>query len=135
MGSLPLSNPFVVPSLGLSGGLWLGWSNLNPVTVLHASQNVIHTYIDHMNPLYRGYFTFVYAPPRIEYRIPFWNLLNTLAPPIGQKWVLLGDFNETLFQWEKFDNYCPSTQSETLFKIFIFKHNLLDSPHSGVTFT
>lgn len=69
------TNHFLVPPLGLSGGLALFWKDNVEIGILHSSPNLIDTRIRHKKTLVAV--TFIYGPPQLENRAPFGSSLRT----------------------------------------------------------
>ena len=46
--------------------------------------------------------TFVYGEPRTENRRDMWELLRSLSGAWAGPWMVLGDFNEAMWQYEHF---------------------------------
>jgi hypothetical protein len=44
--------------------------------------------------------TFVYGDPRVQDRKLMWELPRRIQPAQNAPWVMLGDFNEVLWQFE-----------------------------------
>lgn len=44
--------------------------------------------------------TFVYGEPKVENRHRMWSLLNLLRQSSNLPWLVMGDFSETLWQFE-----------------------------------
>jgi hypothetical protein len=46
--------------------------------------------------------TFVYGEPKASERHHMWRTLRRIAPNASEPWVMIGDFNETMWQHEHF---------------------------------
>jgi hypothetical protein len=66
------------------------------------NKNVIDAYIRFSpeEPMWR--LTCVYGEPRVENRHQFWSKLQDLKSQSDLPWLVLGDFNEALWQFEHF---------------------------------
>ncbi|KAJ4837407.1 hypothetical protein Tsubulata_036922 [Turnera subulata] len=53
------------------------------------------------NGLQCWFLTLVYAPPKRQERRLFWEVLRGLQPPLGEPWILIGDFNAVFQIHEK----------------------------------
>jgi hypothetical protein len=48
--------------------------------------------------------TFVYGEPRVENRKDMWNLLRSLCGAWAGPWMMIGGFNEAMWQYEHFSD-------------------------------
>ncbi|XP_031099874.1 uncharacterized protein LOC116004082 [Ipomoea triloba] len=91
---------FYVDNVGLSGGLALFWRTNNTAKLLSFSKNHIDVEVS-----LTGYgvwrMTGFYGFPERGRRSESWDLLRSLAGRSPLPWVVLGDFNDLLFQYEK----------------------------------
>lgn len=79
--------------------------------------------------------TFVYGEPRTENRHRFWSQLMTLRASSPLPWVLLGDFNEALWQYEHFSVH-PRAESQMIaFRDCLQVCELKDLGFSGLPYT
>jgi len=46
--------------------------------------------------------TFVYGEPRVEGRHKLWEIMQRLKNRSSEPWLVVGDFNETMWQYEHF---------------------------------
>ncbi|XP_019179272.1 PREDICTED: uncharacterized protein LOC109174493 [Ipomoea nil] len=91
---------FNVDNSGLSGGLALLWRTNNTARLLSYSDNYVDVEVS--MPGFEkwrmtGFYCFSKRPQRRE----SWDLIRTLANKSDLPWVMLGDFNDLLFQYEK----------------------------------
>ncbi|XP_031120574.1 uncharacterized protein LOC116023707 [Ipomoea triloba] len=91
---------FYVDSVGLSGGLALFWRRNNTARLLSFSKNHVDIEVT-MTGLGEWRMTGFYGFPERGRRSASWDLLRTLADRSTLPWVVLGDFNDLLFQYEK----------------------------------
>ncbi|KAF9598151.1 hypothetical protein IFM89_025591 [Coptis chinensis] len=94
---------FVVPSRGLSGGLWIFWDNSVVVEVLMSDSWFIHCKISvKVNGVHEGFFlSCVYGNSKSCIRRLQWPVLTMFKPPNNESWLLMGDFNEITCPEEK----------------------------------
>lgn len=71
------------------------------VDIVTASEYSIHVLIKVPTNSYTFLLTTIYASPSFTNRKILWNYLKDLLPSVRLPWVLLGDFNDMLFQDEK----------------------------------
>ena len=97
-----LKHSLAVDSDGLSGGIVLFWDESISVSLLSQGERYIDVLV-HDNPEdapWRA--TFVYGEPRVENRRNMWELLRSLCGAWSGPWMVLGDFNEAMWQYEHF---------------------------------
>ncbi|XP_019172758.1 PREDICTED: uncharacterized protein LOC109168171 [Ipomoea nil] len=90
---------FYVDNDGLSGGMALLWKKNNTVSLLSYSQSHIDVEVSLFNKLWR--MTCLYGIPEQNRREETWDLLGTLKNRSLLPWVVIGDFNNLLYQHEK----------------------------------
>ncbi|KAF9624409.1 hypothetical protein IFM89_011334 [Coptis chinensis] len=93
----------MVPSMGLSGGMWLLWESFVKVEVLGANSWFSHCNVDlSMNGKEESFvLSCVYGNPKLAIRKMQWAVLPLLKPQNDEKWIVMGDFNEVTTQTEK----------------------------------
>jgi exonuclease III len=122
-------------SNGMSGGLALFWHKQLSVEVKHVNERFIDAYVrvSLIAPLWR--ITCVYGEPRVEDHHRMWDSLRNLKLESDLPWVVIGDFNEALWQEEHLS--CtprPVSQMEA-FREVLFDCNLTDLGFSSVPYT
>ncbi|XP_019150699.1 PREDICTED: uncharacterized protein LOC109147555 [Ipomoea nil] len=90
---------FYVDNDGLSGGMAFLWKKNNTVRLLSYSQSHIDVEVSLFNRLWR--MTCIYGIPERNRREETWDLLRTLKDRSLLPWVVIGDFNNLLYQAEK----------------------------------
>jgi hypothetical protein len=100
---------------GKGGGIVLYWLEEVKVELLSLSNHHIDVHVsggpfDHM---WRG--TFVYGEAKASDRYKMWSVLRTIKPHSDRPWLMLGDFNEAMWQEEHFSR---TTRSEGLMQDF-----------------
>jgi hypothetical protein len=95
---------FQVKGNGKGGGIALYWTEDVNVQLLSFSDRHIDSHVsggpfDHM---WRG--TFVYDEPKPTDRHKMWAKLRQIKTNSDQPWLMMGDFNEAMWQEEHFSN-------------------------------
>lgn len=125
-----LTNHFIVPPEGLSGGLVLSWKDSVQLDVLNSSPNCIDTCVKVNNKEF--FVSYVYGAPQREGRAQFWNNLTDLGSSrTDSAWLLTGDFNDLLDNAEKVGGPLRWEGSFLAFRSFISQNGIWDLQHSG----
>jgi hypothetical protein len=87
---------------GNSGGIALFWDESISVKLIGMCNRLIDVTVQETptSPLFRV--TFVYGEPRVEDRKQMWELLQRIKVKSQDPWLMLGDFDEALWQFEHF---------------------------------
>ncbi|XP_019160471.1 PREDICTED: uncharacterized protein LOC109157045 [Ipomoea nil] len=91
---------FYVDRVGLSGALALLWIKNNTARLMSFSRNHIDVEVS-MDSFANWRMTCYYGYPERTRRTESWELLKSLAPRSGLHWIMVGDFNDLMFQYEK----------------------------------
>ncbi|XP_019151047.1 PREDICTED: uncharacterized protein LOC109147845 [Ipomoea nil] len=91
---------FYVDNDGLSGGLALLWRKNNTARLLSYAKNYIDIEVT-MTGYPRWRMTCYYGFSERSRRAESWNVLRTLAAKSNLPWIVMGDFNDLLYQYEK----------------------------------
>lgn len=88
-----------VSSEGMSGGLALFWDESVRVEVLSMNERYIDAYVRLSldGPLWHA--AFAYGEPRVVNMHLMWSLLSSIRQISGLPWLVIGDFNEVLWQF------------------------------------
>jgi endonuclease/exonuclease/phosphatase family metal-dependent hydrolase len=124
-----------VDTEGQSGGLALFWHESVLMDVKEKNPRFIdaHVRFSPSDPLI--HVTFVYGEPRVEDRHHMWTLLSTLRASSPLPWVLIGDFNEALWQYEHFSTRPRSEGQMAAFRDCVQRCGLHDLGFAGLPFT
>jgi hypothetical protein len=85
---------------GLSGGLALFWHDQINVEVQHVNERYIDAYVSESPNSPQWRLTCVYGEPRVENRHRMWEIMRELKTLSTLPWIVVGDFNECLWQEE-----------------------------------
>jgi hypothetical protein len=92
---------YIIPSVGIAGGLCLAWKEEIELEVTMANQNIINALI-FLEPQNQPWMiSLVHAPSNQYGRIPFWEHLQTIGDSFVGPWLCAGDFNCVVSQAEK----------------------------------
>lgn len=98
---LPYDTWYVVPYVGKSGGLALGYFEKSNIEVISSSLNMIHVVCDITPRIKNCLISFVYGSLNLCGMRNQWNLLNHINEEANRPWLLLGDFNFILHESKK----------------------------------
>ena len=79
--------------------------------------------------------TFVYGEPRTENRRDMWELLRSLSGAWAGPWMVLGDFNEAMWQYEHFSETPRPERQMMDFREILSHCDLHDLGFSGLPWT
>ncbi|XBI18439.1 hypothetical protein VPH35_060221 [Triticum aestivum] len=101
-GRLGLKHCITHDGVGKGAGIALFWDDSIEIKLLSYGPRYIDVHVrnDPHGPLWRG--TFVYGEPKSHERHHMWNLLKRIKQRSTQPWMIIGDFNETMWQGEHF---------------------------------
>lgn len=99
--SCGFNNGINVSADGSRGGLSLGWKDNVNISLMIFSQYHINININEENQDESWRFTGFYGSPIEQSRKDSWNLLCRLKAESNDPWLVLGDFNEIMFSFEK----------------------------------
>lgn len=81
------------------------------------------------------YFTAIYASPDLSKRVDLWRELKEFASTHNKPWLLVGDFNDTRFAWEKSYSCAETSRRSARFNEWVDDLGLLEVEFSGSTHT
>lgn len=100
---------FVQEACGHSGGIWCLWDqSFWKVDVLNNSPQFVHMRVQWKNDN-PWLLTAVYGDPQFACRQQLWDDLRRLAVDIFEEWAVIGDFNITLYPFDRrggADSHC-----------------------------
>jgi len=124
-----------IDSNGMSGGLALFWNESYEVDIKEVTERYIDAHIRVATGEPLIHVTFVYGEPRSENRHLMWTQLAALKASSTLPWVLLGDFNEALWQYEHFSATLRAESQMAAFRDCLQLCELKDLGFSGLPFT
>lgn len=124
-----------IDSNGMSGGLALYWDDSLFVEVQDICERYIdvHVRVSSEDPLWR--MTCVYGEPRTDLRHYMWNKLQELKQKSDLPWIVVGDFNEALWQFEHFSATARPEYQMAAFREVLAVCELTDIGFSGLPYT
>lgn len=124
-----------IDSDGLSGGLALFWHESVSIDIKDMNERYIDAYVclSPDDPLW--HVTFVYGEPRAENRHRMWSMLNTIRQSSNLSWLVMGDFNEALWQFEHFSKKQRSESQMQAFRNALQICELQDLGFKGLPHT
>jgi hypothetical protein len=120
---------------GLSGGLALFWHEHVSVEIQSINERVIDAYVCLSPNAPKWRLTCVYGEPRVENRHLMWDALRNLKTNSDLPWLVIGDFNEALWQEEHLSYTPRPTNQMDAFREVLFDCNLTDLGFAGVPYT
>ncbi|XP_019173810.1 PREDICTED: uncharacterized protein LOC109169382 [Ipomoea nil] len=125
---------FYVDSVRLKGGLALLWRKNNTARLISYSKNYIDIEVT-MSGFPKWRMTCYYGYRECNRGAESWDLLKSLAPQSTLPWVMVGDFNDLLFQYEKRGGNPHPNSLLRGFRETIKQCGLSQLPMSGYQFT
>lgn len=124
-----------VSSEGMSGGLALFWDESVQVEIKGINGRYIDAYVRlSLNDPW-WHITFVYGEPRVENRHHMWSMLKALKQSSTLPGIVLGDFNEALWQFEHFSKRKRNESQMQAFRDTLLQCELYDMGFKGVPYT
>lgn len=128
------SNCLPVCVEGKGGGLALFVSsNLKVDLISFGPHHIDVSVLDQFGKKWRN--SFVYGEPRPSDRPEFWKLIRRIKPCSADPWLMCGDFNEALFQFEHLSARKRSESQMEAFRDTLDHCNLHDLGFSGTPWT
>jgi hypothetical protein len=120
---------------GNSGGIALFWDESLSVTLLGICNRLIDVQSQEnpSDPPWR--FSFIYGEPRVEDRKQMWELLQRIKDRVPDPWIVMGDFNEVMWQFEHFANTRRGERQMEDFREVLEICDLHDIGFSGLPWT
>ena len=130
-----ISASFVVPSVGLSGGLWLLWSDEVSISVKFSSSNIILALVVHIPTSVEFVLVCVYGDPHHRLTKIIWeHIFNFVGDNLGKPVVCLGDFNNIMYDMDT-SSVNLNYNRLRAFNGFVKQCGLFDLGFSGPAYT
>ncbi|XP_070020692.1 uncharacterized protein [Nicotiana sylvestris] len=125
-----------VPAQGRAGGIVLLWvTNMVTVTQFRQSTQELHAMIQ-VNPNHPPWlFSTIYASTKAVNRRELWENLENVSTSYNVPWLVVGDFNDTLRQEEKFGGRRINRSRSTRFWSCVNFCKLIDLGFKGGRYT
>lgn len=132
---LGLKGCLAVSSNGLSGGIALFWEENLDVKLITIDNRLIDVSVQETpsSPIWRC--TFVYGEPRVENRHQMWELLRRIKSRSPHPWLMMGDFNEAMWQFEHFSETRRGERQMEAFRDVLISCELHDIGFKGLPWT
>ncbi|KAL9241103.1 hypothetical protein vseg_015252 [Gypsophila vaccaria] len=123
-----------VDALGTKGGLWLGWRNNVCISISLKCKNFVLCRIDQCKEL-SWYLCCVYGDPRSQNCLAVWNEIGLVLGNLDKPFLLLGDFNQVEYSWDKMSRRTSIIEEAEEFLLWKQGLELVDLPFKGPKFT
>jgi hypothetical protein len=119
---------------GKGGGLALYWSEeINVNLISFGVHHIDVRIIEGNGKSWRC--TFVYGEPKVQDRPEMWKLLRRIKKDVKEPWMMVGDFNEAMWQHEHFSFSKRNEKQMENFRNALSDCNLHDLGFSGLPWT
>jgi hypothetical protein len=132
---LGLKGCLAIDSSGKRGGLALFWDENVQVVLLSIDDRYIDVSIREGPNFVPWRATFIYGEPRVEDRHRIWEILQRLKTRSPDPWLVIGDFNEAMWQHEHLSQTRRGERQMAAFREVLDFCNLRDIGFSGVPWT
>jgi hypothetical protein len=120
---------------GKGGGVALFWDESVEVELFKINSRVIDVMVTDQEQGIKWRCTCVYGEPKTHLRHQMWDLLRKMRPMIKGPWLMLGDFNETMWQEKHFSRRRRGEKQMEDFRNMLSDCNLFDLGFSGLPWT
>ena len=132
---LGYKNCFTVESGNKGGGLVLFWDDSIKLDILSYGLHHIDALIWDENHHAKWRCTCVYGEPRTQDRSHMWELIRRIKPRTAAPWLMIGDFNETMWSFEHFSKRRRPERQMFDFREILSYCDLHDLGFSGIPWT
>ena len=122
-------------SVGRSGGIALFWEESLLVDLITISNKIIDVSVQECPSSQPWRITFIYGEPRVEDRHLTWELMKRIKYRSDKPWIVVGDFNEAMWQFEHFSETKRGERQMEAFRDTLAICDLFDLGFSGVPWT
>ena len=123
---------------GFSGGIWELWNSWDiSLDILSVTDQTIHAFVQVSVsiPSSNWIFITVYASPILNTCLHLWENLSFFASSDAMPWLLAGNFNDGLGNYENLNYSPPNQNGMSMFNNLLNNCNLLDLSINGPRFT
>lgn len=121
--------------VGRSGGIALFWKESLLVDLITISNKVIDAAVRECPNSQPWRISFVYGDPRVEDRHLTWEFMKRIKYRSDKPWVMMGDFNECMWQFEHFSETKRSERQMDAFRDALATCDMHDLGFSGLPWT
>ena len=131
-----MCNSFVAPAIGLSGGLWVMWSDDVDVDIVSSSHYYILASVVQKSNASSFNLVCVYGDPHHKKTNSIWNdVLSFIMQNQGKPTLCMGDLSNIMHPNEKWGHSPPSLSRIDSFCSLIKQCCLIDLGYSGPAYT
>lgn len=135
--SLGFDNVHRSNASSFKGGIWILYNEHNTnLEILFMTDQAIHAFVEvcASNPSSNWILSAICASLDLASRINLWEDLASFTFSHTFPWLLVGDFNETLYHYETFSNSPPNHRRMSICNDFLNNYNLMDLRYRGQRF-
>ncbi|KAF5458653.1 hypothetical protein F2P56_022666 [Juglans regia] len=137
--SIGFTNCMAVNGEGSSRGLALYWNNTSQLEILNYSKHHIHALVTNIEgddqEGVSWYLTGIYGHPEASRRLETWNMIRSLEVTSNRGWLMIGDFNEILSNYEKNGSRIRPENQMRDFRQLLDDCEMIDLGFNGNQFT
>jgi len=122
-------------SLGRSGGIALFWDESLKVDLITITNKLIDIKVQESPSAIPWRISFIYGEPRAEDRHLTWELLKRIRLRSDRPWVIMGDFNEVMWQFEHFSETRRNERRMEAFRDVLAECDMHDLGFTGLPWT
>ncbi|KAK9683646.1 hypothetical protein RND81_10G155900 [Saponaria officinalis] len=123
-----------VDAIGSSGGLFLAWKKEINIVCMYKCCNFIICRVHECKDLF-WYLCLVYRAPKASYRERVWDELGVWLESFDKPALLIGDFNQVDFTWDKLSTNTGKIKGADTFIDWCREQNLSEIPYKGLKYT
>lgn len=132
---LGLKGALAVDSDEKHGGITLFWHESIQVDLLEQGEQFFDVLITESPEEAPWRATFIYGEPRVEDRYKTWEILQRLKSRSNEAWMVAGDFNEAMWQFEHFSETKRGERQMAHLREVLAECDLRDLGFSGTPWT
>lgn len=117
------------------GGLALLWKDGMNLEFIHSSKFMVNVIITNPEANKEWFLTCIYSSTYDNDRQVQWSFIQEMGRNMSMPWVIMGDFNSTLYSYERQSYSINPTQSHPIVVNTITSLGLMDIPFIGCPFT